>query len=525
MVAGLAFWHFGETSLYRVNPPLIKVIATLPVFLSKHETNWAAYIPNPQARSEFVLGSSFIKSNGIHSFWLFTIARWICIPLSIMGGIVCYRWATDLYGSKSGILALAFWCFSPNILTWGASITPDLGTTALGLFANYLVWKWLKTSEWFHAIFSGVFLGLALLSKTLWIFLFFYWPLYWFFQNILLTKLTKEEWFKQTLQLSLILSTGLYLINLGYGFSGSFKPLGRFHFISNTFTGNTETDRKTQHIADNRFQEGAFAGIPIPIPEDYIMGIDIQKRDFEEGKWSYLLGEHRFGGWWYYYVYALIIKVPVGYWVLFLLACFFSIKVKNITSYRDELFLILPAVIILILVSSQTGFTKYLRYALPCFPFIFIWMSKIAQIFGPQHQKCSITIILATTWAIVSSLAAYPHSMSYFNEFVGGPSGGSRHLLDANIDWGQDLLEFKNWYDDQPVMSPFYTDCFTFLNVNDIGIQSTYPPSEALPGWYAISVTQRYGRNNRYKYLDQFEPVKKIGYSILVYHISRKAEK
>ncbi|WP_198000932.1 ArnT family glycosyltransferase [Gimesia fumaroli] len=523
MVAGLAFWHFGDTSLYRVNPPLIKVIATLPVFLSKHETNWAAYIPNPQARSEFVLGSAFFKLNGVHSFWLFSIARWICIPLSIMGGIVCYCWATDLYGSKSGILALTMWCFSPNVLTWGASITPDLGTTALGIIASYAMWKWLKTPEWFHAIFSGVFLGLALLSKTLWIFLFIYWPLYWFFLKITSKNVTKSQWINQGVQLSIILMIGIYFVNLGYGFRGTFKPLGQYHFISNTLTGNTNHLENT-HGLENRFRGGILEKVLIPVPEDYVLGIDLQKRDFELGKWSYLRGEHRLGGWWYYYIYAILIKVPLGYWLLFLLACFYTLKKLTEVSYRDDLFLILPAVIILVLISSQTGFTKYLRYALPCFPFVFIWMSKIAQLCGQQFQY-SLTIYISMTWAIVSSLTVYPHSMSYFNELIGGPSAGAKHLLDANIDWGQDLLELKKWCDQQPAMEPFYADCFTFLNMNDLGIQAKHPPSEASPGWYAISITQRYGRGKRYKYLDQFEPVKKIGYSILIYHLTDSANK
>jgi hypothetical protein len=57
-------------------------------------------------------------------------------------------------------------------------------------------------------------------------------------------------------------------------------------------------------------------------------------------------------------------------------------------------------------------------------------------------------------WSIASSLGVYPHSLSYFNELVGGPANGHAHLLDSNIDWGQDLLLLKEWLDAHPEASP-----------------------------------------------------------------------
>ena len=31
---------------------------------------------------------------------------------------------------------------------------------------------------------------------------------------------------------------------------------------------------------------------------------------------SYLFGERRMNGWWYYYLVALAVKVPLGFWLL-----------------------------------------------------------------------------------------------------------------------------------------------------------------------------------------------------------------
>jgi hypothetical protein len=43
------------------------------------------------------------------------------------------------------------------------------------------------------------------------------------------------------------------------------------------------------------------------------------------------------------------------------------------------------------------------------------------------------------------SIAARPRYLSYFNFIAGGSSGGYRHLVDSNIDVGQDLIELQRW--------------------------------------------------------------------------------
>ena len=38
---------------------------------------------------------------------------------------------------------------------------------------------------------------------------------------------------------------------------------------------------------------------------------------------------------------------------------------------------------------------------------------------------------------MLSSALVYPYELSYFNELVGGPTGGYRYLVNSNLDWGQ----------------------------------------------------------------------------------------
>jgi hypothetical protein len=45
LAAGLYIWKYGRFDLYRVNPPLVKAVATLPVVFADPATNWRRVLP------------------------------------------------------------------------------------------------------------------------------------------------------------------------------------------------------------------------------------------------------------------------------------------------------------------------------------------------------------------------------------------------------------------------------------------------------------------------------------------------
>src|SRR5262249_23190508 len=117
------------------------------------------------------------------------------------------------------------------------------------------------------------------------------------------------------LQLFGILMIALNVLNLGYGFEDSCRKLDSFQFISRTLGG-----RDAHEIPGNQFRGTWLGSMPVPVPANFLLGIDQQRYDFEKGKWSYLNGEQKMGGWWYYYLYALGVKTPVGTLAIFVLA-------------------------------------------------------------------------------------------------------------------------------------------------------------------------------------------------------------
>jgi hypothetical protein len=532
--SGLSHWRLGGFELYRVNPPLVRMAAAIPVLLTGAKTGWSTSdIASADARPEFTLGKQFVKANGRACFWYFTLARWALIPLCLVGGCVSYRWASDLYGWQSGLIAVALYSFCPNLLAWGASITPDAVATSLGLLAGYAFWRWLKQPGWLPAAWAGVALGLAELTKTTWVLLFVLWPSLW-----LVWRVSNRT--PRVSQLLAILLIGIYCVNLGYVFEGSFKPINEYRFVSQALTGRLRTDG-----GDNRFADSWIGSLPVPFPENYIRGIDVQKFDFEAKKTSYLRGEQRKGGWWYYYVYCGMVKTPVGTLALIAAASIAAVLDRRSGgTWLDLLVLLSPAIAVFGLVSSQTGFNRYYRYVLPALPFLYIAVSRVGLVLANQRPLLSAVVGIFLASSVVESLAVVPHSLSFFNLLAGGPRGGHFHLVDANIDWGQDLLFLKKWYDEHIDARPLPLAYFGGLDIDPQVAGIDWRPLPRIPatgdlegtrvggqveldsGWHALSVNYLKGYRHSeqdepvYTYFQKLQPAATAGYSIYVYHVT-----
>jgi hypothetical protein len=541
LTAGVSHWQLGTFDLCRVSPPLVRLVAALPVIACQPATNWNRYPtqePSPTYRTDFEVAIDFVKANENRIFSYFFLARCACIPFSLLGAWFCFRWARDLFGREAGNIALALWCFSPNMIAHGQLVTPDCGGVTTGLLAAYYFWRWLKVPGWRHSIVAGLAFGLAEVTRSTWVILFALWPLLWVVWNWM--RLYHSNWparLRSAAELSVVLSLGLYILNGVYLFQGTLRPLGEYEFISTALAGFNTFDTQ---ISGNRFRGGLLTRLPIPFPEDYVQGIDTQKGDFDKKIDSYLRGQWRRGGWWYYYAYALLIKVPLGTWGLILMGLGFACASRDYRSgWRNELMLLVPGATIFLLVSSQTGFSHHMRYVLGLFPFALIWISRIGRSFALGHRIRTIVAMGALMWSICSSVTVYPHSLSYFNEAVGGPLHGDWHLIDSNIDWGQDLFYLKRWLNQHPEADPIRVAYFpTIIDPKLAGIRYEWPPMDprshhlfALrsdevgprPGWYAISMVELHAAANQYAYFLEFEPVARAGYSILIYHITADA--
>ncbi len=469
---------------YRVNPPLPRMIAALPLLVDQPKIQWQTY-PSPYARSEYRFAERWVSDNqSIIPRQLFFTRATVLLFFGLgLWSIV--RWAQDLYGNASAWLAAAMWCFSPEIITHSAVVAPDLPAAASGLFCGYHFWRWLKLESRPMPWTVAATLALAILCKFSWLFLLVLlpvvvWVFDWWRRKGELKRLALDlstqpltpspsprsgargarvlSWqfsafhhssVRDAVRLFVTFSLTLLLVNWCYGFDGSGTRLGDYRFISHALTGTDVPMFQT----GNRFDGGPLGIVLVPLPKQMLLGLDYLKWEFERGFPSYLNGVWKDRGWWYFYLEAMLFKMPLGYLTLIALgiASWVWASIRG-TVAPGEWLPLLIAIVFLAQVSSQTGFTHHVRYVLPAYGFLFLVASRIMVVFpswkGPALALgCLVSIV-------VYQLLHPGLSHAFFNRLVGGPNQGWRHLSFSNVDWGQSTYRMVDWVKTHPEKRP-----------------------------------------------------------------------
>jgi len=623
MPAGISYWQKGTFKLYHHNPPLIKLVAALPVVWSHPRTAaslssiglvnddravldlyqmlcWTSPAPD---QSSF--GYYFSLINADRYFELFTRARLLMPAFSVLGGLVVFLWSRRLYGPAGGLLSLALWCLCPNILAHARLVTTDVGATALGVAATYVFWLYLQRPTWRRAAAAGLCLGLAELAKFSMILLYGLWPVIWLVLEV--ARWQRQGW-RRRLARSLaqglvIVALSLFTIDAGYGAEGVGLPLGDRHleFASSLLTGPVVPGKPRPSSPnpllkaawrerENRFRGTSMASFPSPLPLHYLLGFDEQKLESEgvPKRWFppkerasiaesdevtgypvYLDGQLRRTGWRSYYFWAAVYKVPEGTWVLVLLTLgVLAGSPRARAAWSDELVLLIVPLAILFTMSYLTDINLGLRYILPVFPYLFISAGKLARWvagFAVPLSRLAAGSLVGSALAAtaLATFSIHPHYLAYFNWTSGGPAEGSRHLIDSNLDWGQDLVNLRDWvathtpgeriglaYFGQitPVIFGVRNEPFDWFlppgRPGTLGPRTDNPslvgPARQLtPGLYAVSATllrglpwrlydpnplvapQAWGAKEfAFSYFQEVEPIDHVGYSIFIYRLT-----
>jgi len=87
------------------------------------------------------------------------------------------------------------------------------------------------------------------------------------------------------------------------------------------------------------------------------------------------------------------------------------------------------------------------RHLLPVYPVVFILCGTAGGLLAVRWRGIRYAVPALTICYVAASLWAWPHYLAYFNQLVGGPRHGYRHLVDSSLDWGQDLARLATWLD------------------------------------------------------------------------------
>jgi hypothetical protein len=515
--AGLAVWQTGRFDADNLNPPLTRMWDALPLVFT------SAKVDRTVGPGEtFQLGDRFLAGNRVRYEFYLALARSMNVIFSVLTGLVLALWADELFGHQSACLAAALWSFCPHALANAALVTPDSGAACLFLATLFSSWRFSNRPTWSRAVLFGVLLGLAQLTKFTNLLLF---PLVfatWWIVRVRNAATTRVPWRTALGQGGCVVVVGFAVLNGGYLFAGSFRPLKSYQFQSRAMQQIAAVLR----LIDN---------FPVPFPRDFLEGLDHQRRMMESPHPVYLDGKWSQRGFDEYYLRALEYKLPHATQALCLVTLLCMAFPGRLPRWgRVQALLWLP-VLVLVGLASSIGMQLGIRYILPVLPLLYLFAAQSARWLDWSRFRVRTAAIALAMFSLPLSLRFHPQHLAYFNELAGGPAGGRQHLLDSNLDWGQDLGGVATYVREHQ-LGEIGLAYFGMMPPSEMGIDYKIPPSwRPKPGWYAVSVNFAYGRPHticnpdgtrrsadfeEFSYFRRFKPEAQIGYSIDVYHLT-----
>jgi 4-amino-4-deoxy-L-arabinose transferase-like glycosyltransferase len=472
--AGWYYWQTGNFALFPQNPPLVKLLSALPLFLLHPAVDTAARVQNT-GWYPWVFGTGFMERNRAIYDRVFLFGRLPIVLLGVLTGLLVYRWARELYGRGAGLVALTLFVFCPSVVAHAHLATVDLGAACFTLLALYRFDRYARKPSWRRLVLCGLALGAAELAKFTGLLLY---PIFVLLMVIAVARVAHSEEERRGmgkrmgwgfLALGGIFLLSLLVIDLGYLFQGVGRPLRDFRFES----------RSLSRVA------AALPGLPVPLPAGYLQGVDDLQLINEKGEYpNYLFGRWSRQGFKAYYLITLLYKSP-----LLLLAAFLLAPFARARGVRGQSFLWLPALAMLAVFSLFTRVDYGIRYVLPILPLACIYAGRLAPWLaarGPTLRAAGLALLVVYPHSV---LRATPDTIDYFNLLAGRQ--GDRILLDSNLDWGQGLKRLKR-YMDREGLQKIGLAYFGHVDPALYGIHWEFP-DPAHPGPVAVSANFLHG--------------------------------
>ncbi|MET8679580.1 glycosyltransferase family 39 protein [Streptomyces sp. NPDC004647] len=450
------------------------------------------------------LGRRLLYESGNDPWRLMLLARLPVILLSLLFGLVIFAFARDLVGSVGGLLALALYAFSPDVIAHGSLATLDVPAAGFLLTSVWLLWRARRRPPLYLPL-AGVALGAAVATKMSAL------PAV---PVLLLLVVLSVRYARRTHDLG---TRGtVRLLALGVA-AAVVVALAAVIVVWATYLA-----------VDPRLRWAAMPGhVPVthglrglvvnwlPLPEPYRDGIRIQF-GFEDSTWGgFLFGRHYRGSLWYYLPTALLVKTPLGMLALWPTG---AVAILTVPRLRPAaLYVLLPTAVLL--ASALNGSRDFgVRYAV--FVPMFLAVAAAGVVAARWRWVHLLTAALAL-FVAVSSLRTYPYYLPYSNEAFGGPPKTHLRLHDSNVDWGQDLGRLADR------LRQRYPDEKIWLVYKGSGVPSYYGIDASNPlkvspnevhGLLVVSDSSIAKADGRLAALiDSSKPIDEVGHSITIY--------
>jgi hypothetical protein len=481
LYAGYMSWKTGDFGLNPEHPPLVKMIAALPIL------NMSLRVPALQNREfkheAFLGGKEFLFKNDADTM-LFR-ARMAAATLTVLLALLVFLAAQEMFGTAAGFVALTLLVFDPNQLAHGAFVTTDTGVTCFLFATVYTFYRYVKRPSIGRLLLVGLAAGLALASKHTGILVFPILVALAVCDYFIRPKAETAEASNNRLgaaqlvgALAAITVVSLALLWASYGFRYEARPAGlNLNPPSQRYFSQLSRPREAKLLA-------TVARYHL-LPESYLYGLaDVRMMD--DFYSSYLLGKVYPHGVWFYFPFAILIKSTLAFLILLVIAIF-AIVTRRFSRWREICFLAVPSIIYLA-VAMSSHLNIGVRHILPIYAFSGVLIAGAAVALVKQRAGWSCAVVALILFQIITSLRTFPTYISYVNEAWGGQKNAWWLLSDSNADWAQQLKATKQYLDSRGLK-----DCW-FVYFGEGVIDTSYYgiPCKPLPTLDAIWVHQKF---------------------------------
>jgi hypothetical protein len=491
IACGMQYLDLGRYDYGAFHPPLARLAIAVGPYLYGAR---AQKMPDRWKEGNAVLNSAPRYGKAL------TLARLGIVPFFLLACTVVWLWGRKLLGDWGALAAVFVFTNIPPVLAHAGVATMDMAIGAGIVTALFTYTLWLEEGSLRRAVFFGVGLALAILSKFSAVLLL---PVCIAAITLLYPRARqKRNW--AWIPVAFILVWGAYRF--------SFGPM-------------------TEHVASDAAGQGGIIGripmpvlhaletVPLPAPQ-LLDGLWQVHNHVDAGHTAYLMGRHSFHGWWYFFPVALSVKTPLPILLLTGLGVFALTREKRRERW-------IPAVLAgtILLVNLPTSLNIGVRYMLPLYPLLAL-IAGAGVVWVWRYRRAAVVLL---AWTAVASASAHPDYLAYFNEVAG--THPEHILVDSDLDWGQDMARLAAELQRRRVpylhMACLYTGDDTRLGLPSWDSLEPYQP---VTGWIAVSQTmlknygwmaaQQRGRSDlAFAWLDQYQPEGRVGKSILLYHI------
>jgi len=436
--AGYMMWHSGDYGLNPEHPPLVKLVATMPLLPEKL---WVPPLQQRMFKTEaYSDGRDFLERNdgpGQRLLFRMRLAAGV-FALGLL--VIVFLMGRDFFGEPAGLLALLLVVFEPNLLANSDLVTTDMGVTCFFLAAIYCFYRFARRPSAIRVLLTGLAAGLTLAAKHSGILLA---PM---LLGLTVVEIACAERGRRRRMAGTLLGGFAAAVILAiavlwafYGFRYAARPAG---LVMNP----TLTEYAAPLKGIDSWVIGHLANWRL-LPESYLIGLTDVHYAAQEYP-IFILGHNYPHGVLWYFPVALTIKTTLGFIGLLVLAGI-ALASERLKQGRELAYLLVPGSIYLA-AAIGSKMNIGVRHSLFLYP--------LAALLAAAGLTALVRYRRRWIWIggglvvchILSSMTVFPAEMAYANEAWGGAANTHKYLSDSSVDWAQQLVHVKRWVDAHP---------------------------------------------------------------------------